>query len=263
MKFEKTEVWGFEHALRGMRNPLESWNKSDSGYGYSESPLKFVVGKNDLELAQKLIRAGEPHRKFMRQIFVSVDITAPLYWWKEFDTYKVGTVANSTSTMHKLASTPITEECFEMDDFVSIFDNDICKYAVQENQTSELKNIWKNFICVLEKLRQKYNETKDKRYWKELIRLLPESWLQTRTITMNYENILNMLTYRQNHKLTEWSESFINWTKSLPYANELFFIGKKHEVDFVMSCENGVYKCKYDSGEEFESSDGKTWVQIL
>ena len=117
MKFENTEVFNFEGALRGMRNPLESWSKSDSGYGYTENPTKFIIGKNDLELMQKLIRAGTPHRKFMRQIFVSVDITAPLYWWKEFDTYKVGTTSNSTSTMHKLASTPITKECFEMDDF--------------------------------------------------------------------------------------------------------------------------------------------------
>ena len=219
MKFEKTEVWGFEHALRGMRNPLESWNKSDSeweshiNYNNNEAYVKFAIGKNDLELAQKLIRAGEPHRKFLRQIFVSVDITAPLYWWKEFDTYKVGTVANSTSTMHKLASTPITRDCFEMDDFEELIDEDI-----------SLPSIWFCAICDLETLRKKYNETKDKRYWKELIRLLPESWLQTRTITMNYENILNMITYRQNHKLTEWSESFINWTKSLPYAEELLFV---------------------------------------
>ena len=123
MKFEKTEVWGFEHSIRGMRNPLESWSKSDSEYistnefqdGYRV--MKYHVGKNDLELMQKLIRAGTPHRKFLRQIFVSVDVTAPLYWFKEFDTYKVGITANSTSTMHKLASTPITKECFEMDDF--------------------------------------------------------------------------------------------------------------------------------------------------
>lgn len=227
MKFEKTDVWGFEHALRGMRNPLESWNKSDSGEEYEDhigyTICKYVIGKNDLELAQKLIKAGEPHRKFLRQIFVSVDITAPLYWWKEFDTYKVGTVANSTSTMHKLASTPIIKECFEMDDFNGNFtfdyweDEDVPKYM-------GMKDLWKNVIDVCESLRVQYNKTKDKHYWKELIRLLPESWLQTRTITMNYENILNMITYRQNHKLTEWSESFINWTKSLPYAEELLFV---------------------------------------
>ena len=124
MKFENTEVWGFTHALRGMRNPKESWGKSDSGYknrGSQRDPdIDWVIGENDLQLAQSLIRAGSEHRKFMRQIFVSVDITAPLYWWKEFDTYKVGTVANSTSTMHKLASTPITLDCFEMDDYEDV-----------------------------------------------------------------------------------------------------------------------------------------------
>ena len=221
MKFENTEVFNFEGALRGMRNPLESWNKSDSKWNgglefNSRGETKhynFKLGENDLELAQRLIKAGEPHRKFLRQIFVSVDITAPLYWWKEFDTYKVGTVANSTSTMHKLASTLITMYCFEMDDFENVTSVDI-----------SVKNIWSSLLVDLEELRQKYNETKDKRYWKELIRLLPESWLQTRTITMNYENILNMVEYRKNHKLSEWSESFMNWVKSLPYANDLLFL---------------------------------------
>ena len=220
MKFEHTEVFNFEGAIRGMRNPLESWSKSDSGYKHKSQAvfpsIAFEIGPNDLELAQKLIKAGEPHRKFLRQIFVSVDITAPLYWWKEFDTYKVGTVANSTSTMHKLASTPITKDCFEMDDY-----EDVYSHKIKE---ATLSSWWNLIIEELELLRKKYNETKDKRYWKELIRLLPESWLQTRTVTMNYENILNMVTYRQNHKLTEWSESFINWAKSLPYANEFLFL---------------------------------------
>jgi hypothetical protein len=221
MKFEKTEVWGFEHALRGMRNPLESWGKSDSEF------LVGAIGKNDLELAQKLIRAGSVHRKFMRQIFVSVDITAPLYWWKEwkeFDTYNVGTVANSTSTMHKLASTPITKECFEMDDFQDF------TFIIQEDEDYvEFYNSskeWEREIRMLEILRQKYFETKEKTYWKALIRKLPESWLQTRTVTMNYENLLAICSVdqRRNHKLTEWSKSFIDWAKSLPYANELLFI---------------------------------------
>lgn len=258
MKFENTEVFNFEAALRGMRNPLESWNKSDS---VSCSDLKcsaskcrlmvnskclksklidFVIGKNDLELAQKLIKAGEPHRKFLRQIFVSVDITAPLYWWKEFDTYKVGTVANSTSTMHKLTSIPITKDCFEMDDFEDVYSHKALKEAT-------LTSWWNLMIEELEQLRQLHNKNMElsktpnitdqerrrliviaKKYWKELIRLLPESWLQTRTITMNYENILNMITYRQNHKLTEWSESFINWTKSLPYADEFLFLKESY-----------------------------------
>ena len=208
MKFENTEVWGFEHSIRGMRNPLESWNKSDSCYIDKRFNDQFHIGKNDLALMQKLIKAGSEHRKFLRQIFVSVDITAPLYWWKEFDTYKIGTVSNSTSTMHKLASTPITIDCFEMGNFedLTVFD---------------ISTVWEILIFDLERLRKLYNETKDKRYWKELIRLLPESWLQKRTITMNYENILNMYRQRKNHKLTEWSKSFCDWVKTLPYAEEL------------------------------------------
>lgn len=209
MKFEKTEVWGFEHAIRGMRNPLESWDKSDSCYIDKRFNDQFHIGKNDLALMQKLIKAGSEHRKFLRQIFVSVDITAPLYFFKELDTYKVGTVANSTSTMHKLASTPITIDCFEMGDFTPLIDN------------FKIDLSWRTVVSYLEQLRQRYNETKDKRYWKELIRLLPESWLQKRTITMNYENILNMYRQRKNHKLTEWSKSFCDWVKTLPYAEEL------------------------------------------
>ena len=215
MKFENTEVWGFEHSLRGMRNPLNSHIKSDSYYDNDN----YVIGENDFGLAQRLIKAGIEHRKFMRQIFVSVDITAPLYWWKEFDTYKVGTVANSTSTMHKLATTPITLDCFEIDDYdrnLSLADN-----PEDDNELNHISAFEEDVIMVLENLRQKYLETKDKRYWKELIRFLPESWLQKRTITMNYENIRNMYFQRKNHKLTEWSESFIKWVESLPYAEEL------------------------------------------
>lgn len=215
MKFEKTEVWGFEHAIRGMRNPLESWDRSDSFF--CNLYKDFSLGNNDLDLMQKLVKAGSEHRKFLRQIFVSVDITAPIYWWKEFDTYKVGTASNSTSTMHKLASTPITMNCFEMGDFADSDEesNDYNLYT---------KSLWSMLIDHLEALRKEFNETKDKRYWKELIRLLPESWLQKRTITMNYENILNMYRQRKHHKLTEWSKSFCDWVKNLPYAEELIFI---------------------------------------
>ena len=226
MKFEYTEVFNFEGAFRGMRNPKESWSKSDSewethiNYNKDEVYTKFAIGKNDMKLAQSLIRAGSEHRKFMRQIFVCVDITAPLYWWKEFDTYKVGTVANSTSTMHKLASTPIDFNCFEFDDTTK---NELGYIADDKYTTSDF---WISVIKGCESLRQKYNETKDKRYWKELIRLLPDSWLQRRTVTMNYENLLVMCSkgQRRNHKLTEWSKSFIDWARSLPYAQELIFI---------------------------------------
>ena len=227
MKFENTNVFNFESALRGMRNPLESWDKSDTIPCYTKADCPYIcknnicglcIGKNDMKLAQTLIKAGSEHRKFMRQIFVSVDITAPLYWWKEFDTYKVGTVANSTSTMHKLASTPITIDCFEMDDFEKVEIDCLSQYV------ETTMDWWDYVITACEYLRQKYNETKDKRYWKELIRLLPESWLQKRTITMNYENVLNMIHHRKNHKLSEWSKSFIDWAKSLPYSEELLFI---------------------------------------
>jgi hypothetical protein len=288
MEFEKTQVMNFEGAFRGMRNPLESWNKSDSFFGivdiYSdidydiaaiwaekEKPEyygehfgehederidledKYIdwlnnngvlriddindyyeaafLGPNDLGLAQKLIKAGPEHRKFMRQIFVSVDITAPILFWKEFDKYQIGVTTNSTSTMHKLASTPITIDCFETDDIASIYevDNQLTEtlsgydannyiYSFDDGDSFPI-----NIIDFLESLRQRYLETKDKRYWKELIRWLPESWLQTRTVTMNYENLLSICKQREGHKLTEWSQ-FIKWVKTLPYANELIFL---------------------------------------
>ena len=231
MKFENTEVWGFEHALRGMRNPKNSWNKSDSYYEYDNQKdcvtkdANFVIGENDMKLAQALIKAGSEHRKFMRQIFVSVDITAPLYWWKEFDTYKVGTVANSTSTMHKITSQPITLDCFEIDD---LNDGDM-----PTGNYECLQFIYNQIIDSCENLRQKYIKTKDKRYWKELIRWLPESWLQKRTVTMTYENLLAMCSkgQRRFHKLNEWSgqdnpnvPNFISWARTLPYAQDLIFI---------------------------------------
>ena len=212
MKFEHTDVWGFSHALRGMRNPLESWSKSDS------IPEEHAIGPKDLDLAQRLISGGTEHRKFLRQIFVSVDITAPLYWWKEFDTYKVGTTANSTSTMHKLASQPITRKCFEIDD---LNEELVGEFGIDA------------IISICEQLRQKYLETKEKRVWKELVRWLPEGWLQTRTVTMNYENLCTIYHQRKNHKLNEWSgldhpemANFIGWIKSLPYAKELILFSE-------------------------------------
>lgn len=212
MKFENTEVYGFKRALQGMRNPLESWAKNDT----VEENGSVTIGPNDLGLCQRLIRAGSEHRKFMRQIMVSVDITAPLYWWKEFDTYKVGTVANSTSTMHKLASTPIDLSCFEVDDY-----DDSLMYG-----DKRLGDVLDKHIEFLEEMRQTYLETKDKKYWKELIRWLPSSWNQTRTVTMTYENLLAMCSkgQRRFHKLTEWSVAFIEWARTLPYAQELLFI---------------------------------------
>lgn len=229
MKFKNTDVYNFENAIRGMRLPMNSYNKSDSGYetvhtgkcdeGILIECKDFFIGDNDLDLMQRLIKAGNPHDKFMRQIFVSVDITAPLFFWKEMDQYKVGTTTNSQSTMHKLSTTPITMDCFETDDYdgtLKIFDNEPYK------EDTYIDEIWEDDIYILETIRQRYLETKDKRYWKALIRRLPESWLQTRTWTANYEVIRNIVHQREGHKLTEW-KSFIDWVKSLPYAEELIF----------------------------------------
>lgn len=231
MKITNLKAFNFEGAFRGMRNPMNSWNKSDSIFS-----LACIIGPKDLELAQKLIRAGGEHRKFLRQIIVSFDLTAPLYFWKEFDTYKIGTVANSTSTMHKLASTPITLDCFEIDDYEPDlvylegvddrgdypFDYKLC---INDMVNTAGFNTYDEptIIQFLEELRLKFLETHDKRYWKELIRWLPESWLQTRTITMNYENILNIIHQRHNHKLSEWRWLVKQFKEQLPYANELLF----------------------------------------
>ena len=236
MKFENIRVYNFERALYGMRHPKESYHLSDSHFETIEDYLihekedpvrKFIIGENDLDLAQRLIRAGSEHRKFLRQIFVSVDITAPLYWWKEFDTYKVGTVANSTSTMHKMASKPITLDCFEIDDYNE-------EFAIASYHNATIGNSVKYILIPwLEGLRQNYLKTKDKRCWKELIRWLPESWLQTRTVTMTYENLFAMCSkgQRRFHKLNEWSGqdnpsliNFISWARTLPYAQEFIFI---------------------------------------
>lgn len=214
MKITNLKVFNFEGALRGMRNPMNSWGKSDSIFDNFQTP---IIGQNDLALCQKLINAGSEHRKFMRQILVSFDLTAPLYIWKEFDTYKVGTTANSTSTMHKIMEHPFEEADFEDDDFENVVldDND-------EDNLVLMQDIWEYMYKVLNRLRELYLETKDKRYWKELIRVLPESYLQTRTITLSYENLYSIVRQRKGHKLTEW-KTFIDTIKTLPYAEELIF----------------------------------------
>jgi len=215
MNFKHTHTFNFEGAFRGMRNPMNSWDKSDS----QSNSLVWRAGANDLKLAQKLISAGTEHAKFMRQIFVTVDITAPIYWWKEMDTYKINTVSNSTSTMHKLTSKPIT-----IDDFS--FDNlDLLIHPLNKEDLI-FEDVVENIIYDCERLRELFIETKDKRYWRALIQLLPESYNQTRTWTANYAILRNIYFQRKNHKLIEWHE-FCDWIKSLPYSKELITLGDK------------------------------------
>ena len=231
IKLENTEVVGWEHAIRGMRNPLNSWDKSDSkfirdpDYGCSGNcPCEDIdghcdccfIGANDLDLMKRLRNAGTDHRKFMRMITVYVDITAPLYWWKEFDTYKVGTVANSCSTMHKIAAKEFTIEDFS-----------------HEHLTGETDGLWVNadgrdFMCsaldfcqitcdVLNHYRKLYLKTKDKKYWWQMIQLLPSSYNQKRTVMLNYEVLANIYKSRKNHKLDEWKD-LCKWIEGLPYS---------------------------------------------
>ena len=203
IELNKIEVFNLEGAFRGLRNPLNSWHLSDSkivGNGF------FVLGKKDLELAQRMIKGGPDESKFLRQIGVSMDITAPLYWWKEMDTYKVGTVANSTSTMHKITSKEITEDDFSFDNDWDLTFN-LAKASVVES-------------C--EKLRQKYLNTQDKRYWRALIQLLPEGYNQTRTWTANYQVLRNIYFARKNHKLEEWRD-FCQVIENLRFGKQLIF----------------------------------------
>ena len=206
-ELERTSVMNFENALRGARNPLSSWAKSDSFYGENG---EFVIGEIDLSLAHRLAVSGSDHRKYLRQVFVSVDITAPIYWWKEFDTYKVGTTANSTSTMHRIHS-----KDFSRDDFST------------DHMTEGALGALDNMISFLEESRIKFTETKDKKYWYDIIQLLPSSYNQMRTVTLNYENLINMYYARRSHKLDEW-HTFCDWIRSLPYASELILIKEEN-----------------------------------
>lgn len=200
LKLERTSVMNFENAIRGARNPMNSWAKSDSAY---DDKGNYILGENDLALARKLCRAGSDHRKFVRQIFVSADITAPLYWWKEFDTYKVATVANSTSTMHKIHAKP-----FELADF-----------SVDKLSDGALA-AFRTYMDYMEATRRRFVETKDKCDWYDLIQLLPSSYNQLRTVTMNYETLINIYYARRAHKLDEW-HVFCDWIRTLPYADDL------------------------------------------
>ena len=202
IKIENTDTYGWEAAIRGMRNPMNSWDKSDSHWESSNiGEQHYIFGPNDTALMLKLCNAGTDHRKFMRMIHVSADVTAPLYWWKEYDTYKVGTVANSCSTMHKLGSKE-----FELDDFS------------HDYLDSTGERILKYWIDDLNDLRYSYISTKDKKDWYQMIQLLPSSYNQRRTIDLNYEVLANIYHARLNHKLNEWHE-FCDWIKSLPMSD--------------------------------------------
>ena len=288
MRFDNTRAYNFEGAFRGMRNPMNSWGRSDSFFGltdifmsdaltdicdawiehenverrergveeYSHDMENYdeyygvlekyenwllhegllqqsdcganvyevaFLGPNDLDLAQRLILAGNEHAKFMRQIFVSVDISAPLYWWKEFDTYKVGTVANSTSTMHKLSSAPITMEMFDFDNLDIVIDTYTSPHGGESIRI--FSDYAEDIVDMCENLRLKFKETGDAAYWRALVQILPNAYVQTRTVTMSYANLRNIYFQRKNHKLREWHE-FCDWIKTLPYSGELITIGE-------------------------------------
>ena len=226
IKFENTNVVGWEAAIRGMRNPLNSWDKSDSEWEWigvtvngDAEALDCIIGENDLDLMKRLRSAGTDHRKYLRMIVAYVDITAPLYWWKEFDTYKVGTVANSCSTMHKIA-----DKEFTLDDFSH-------EHLIVEDDVNYIDMVaWlQEQIDILNEWRRTYLDVKDspisrdsaKKYWWQMIQLLPSSYNQKRTVLLNYEVLNNIYKSRKNHKLDEWSICFMNWIRSLPYAKEL------------------------------------------
>lgn len=200
LKVTNISVMNLENAIRGARNPMNSWDRMDSSY---DNDGNYILGENDLNLASKLVLAGTDHRKFIRQILVSLDVTAPLYWWKEFDTYKIATVANSTSTMHKIHSKPI-----ELADFS-------CDHMTQSTKTQ-----FASWVEYMEQVRLKYMQDKNKEDWYDLIQMLPSSYNQLRTVTMNYETLNNIYHARKNHKLEEW-HIFCDAIKTMPYAAQL------------------------------------------
>lgn len=201
IKVEKIDVSGFEAAIRGMRNPMNSWDKSDSCY--ETYGISYIVGKNDLDLMRRLYKAGPEHRKYLRMIHVTMDVTAPLYWWKEYDTYKVSTVANSCSTMHKIHAKEFT-----LDDFST------------DHLTPVSKDILGIVIGQLNNARDYFIDTKDKDAWWQMIQLLPSSYNQKRTLDLNYETIINIIHQRTGHKLDEWN-LFVEELKKLPYLAEI------------------------------------------
>lgn len=230
LKIENWEILGWEHAIRGMRNPMNSWEKSDSGfcdtigdkYGNIIKPENYRVGPNDYDLMKRLRNAGTDHRKFMRMITVYLDITAPLYWWKEFDTYKVGTVANSCSTMHKIHAKEFTLEDFSCEHLleskdVDVPDNSCCNWNWEGCGIIAPIDILEETISMLNTARKMFLETNNKKYWWQMIQLLPTSYNQKRTVMLNYEVLANIYKSRRNHKLDEW-HTFCDWIEELPYS---------------------------------------------
>ena len=261
IKIEETETYGWEAAIRGMRNPKNSWGKSDSYFGpeYLEDEDTYVkqcIGQNDSDLMHRLCAAGTDHRKFMRMIVVYCDITAPLYWWKEFDTYKVGTVANSCSTMHKIHAKEFTIEDFSHEHLIENPDPDEVTLAPEkqyEDYADDEKYLNFNYYTVtlypkdlleiiiegLNKYRNKYLETKDKKYWWQMIQLLPSSYNQKRTVMLNYEVLTNIYNSRKNHKLDEWHD-FCDWIKTLPYSD--FITGKADATNLYREAFRSCFK---------------------
>lgn len=233
IKIENTEVMGWEAAIRGMRNPMNSWEKSDSGYcdmirdkfGDVIKPENYRLGPNDFDLMKRLAKAGTDHRKFMRMITVYLDITAPLYWWKEFDTYKVGTVANSCSTMHKIAEKEFTMDDFSYEHLESR--RDCTMYAPKAYRFSP-RDLLDLEVQVLNQYRKYYLKTKAKNDWWQMIQLLPSSYNQRRTVMLNYEVLANIYKSRKGHKLDEWN-SLCDWIESLPYSE--LITGKEKKAD--------------------------------
>ena len=231
LKIENVEIMGWEAAIRGMRNPKNSWEKSDSGwepqFDTMQGPVagEFVIGPNDYALMKNLRNAGTDHRKFMRMIVVYVDITAPLYWWKEFDTYKVGTVANSCSTMHKIAAKEFTLEDFSCEHLFDRYGDPSMNLNYGYKYP---KAVMQDLIDILNNYRVWYNETKDKKYWWQMIQLLPTSYNQKRTVMLNYEVLANIYKSRRHHRLDEW-HTLCDWISELPYSE--LITGKEYEVE--------------------------------
>lgn len=217
LKVEYLEAWGFKHAIRGMRNPHNSWNKSDSWVDRSTGKEIYIVGDNDLTLMRKLYKAGTEHRKYLRQIFVSMDITAPLYWWKQFDTYKVGVTTDSCSTMHTLMNKEFKSDDFSFDNLLKGPNEDYVEELL--DCLNDVREAYINYDSLVEECGNNYNLSKSD-IQLALYEMLPSAYNQKRTVTMNYENVFNIIQQRKNHKLKEWN-TFVEELLELPYVKDV------------------------------------------